>query len=167
MMTDARDAKGADETQPLGYDLSVKVLIRDAQGQYLLLRRSPASRGNPGKWDFPGGKIDPGEGFDEAIRREVLEETGLAILLERVAGWAESVAPMRRVAYLIMEGFPAGGKLRIGPEHDAYEWVPRAELASRDLCRQFRDFAVAFAAGKSHPGGSGSVRGGASPGRHD
>jgi 8-oxo-dGTP diphosphatase len=136
------------ETQPLGYALSVKVLIRNGEGRYLLLRRSASSRGNPGKWDFPGGKLDSGERFDEAIRREVLEETGLAVVLERVAGCAESVAPMRRVAYLIMEGFSAGGEVRLGAEHDAFDWVSRADLASRDLCGQFRDFARAFARGE-------------------
>ena len=49
--------------------LSVKIVVRDDAGRCLLLRRSLSSKGNPGKWDFPGGKIDPGESFDEALVR--------------------------------------------------------------------------------------------------
>ena len=38
--------------------LSVKVIVHDRHGNVLLLRRSPASRHNAGKWEFPGGKIE-------------------------------------------------------------------------------------------------------------
>src|ERR1700733_14321223 len=38
--------------------LSVKVLLRDPEGKYLIVQRSRSSKNNPGKWDFPGGKVD-------------------------------------------------------------------------------------------------------------
>ena len=65
----------------LSSSLSVKVIVYDQHGQVLLLQRSQASKNNAGKWEFPGGKLDPGESFDEALLREVQEETGLAIIL--------------------------------------------------------------------------------------
>ena len=64
--------------------LSVKVVVRDVSGRCLLLKRSLRSKGNPGKWDLPGGKVDPGENFTQGILREVAEETGLTIY--RLAG---------------------------------------------------------------------------------
>jgi ADP-ribose pyrophosphatase YjhB (NUDIX family) len=43
-------------------------------------------RKDSGKFSFPGGKIDPGEGYKEALSREVLEETGRVIVVENNIG---------------------------------------------------------------------------------
>ena len=53
-------------------------LIEDAQGRILLAQRPP---GDPyaGHWEFPGGKVDPGEPPDAALRRELAEELGVQI----------------------------------------------------------------------------------------
>ena len=49
--------------------LSVKVIIHDDQGRVLLLQRVPeTSRHNAGKWEFPGGKVDAGENFEQSSR---------------------------------------------------------------------------------------------------
>lgn len=73
--------------------LSAKIVIQDKDDRCLMLKRSMSSKGNPGKWDLPGGKIDAGESFDGALLREVFEETGLTISIQRVAGTAESELP--------------------------------------------------------------------------
>ena len=122
------------------YRLSAKVVIRDGEGRLLLLRRSMASKNNAGKWDLHGGKVDAGERLDEALLREVGEETGLAVLLERVAGAAESVLPDRRVAYIILEGRSVSGEVRLSSEHDDFAWVRPADLSGMDVAPQFRAF---------------------------
>lgn len=38
------------------FALSAKVVVRDEEGRCLLLKRSMSSKGNPGKWDLPGGR---------------------------------------------------------------------------------------------------------------
>ena len=133
------------EQQP--FALSVKVLVLDDQGRVLLLRRSMTSKNNKGKWDLPGGKVDEGEHFDEALLREVAEEAGLSITLERVAGATESELPDRKVAYLLMEGRLLSGEVQLSDEHDDCQWVPRGELASIDTCPQFRAFLASYARG--------------------
>lgn len=124
--------------------LSVKIVIRDDNGHCLLLKRSMSSKGNPGKWDLPGGKIDAGENFEEALLREVAEETGLTISIQHVAGTAESELQTIRVVYLILEGRLESGQVRLSSEHDDYVWVDRQELAKLDLCDQFLSFARAY-----------------------
>ena len=127
------------------FALSVKVVIRDDAGRCLLVKRSLSSKGNPGKWEFPGGKAEMGESFDAALLREVAEETGLTISLLHVAGAAESEMPTRQVAYIIMEGHLESGHVRLSSEHDEYAWVKPQELAAMDLAEQFRLFAEAYA----------------------
>ena len=53
-------------------------------GQYLMLRRSCADEISPGIWECPGGKIEFGETLEQALYREVDEETGLEIEIEKL-----------------------------------------------------------------------------------
>lgn len=124
--------------KPLG--LSVKVLVTDTSGRCLVLKRSTASKGNPGKWDFAGGKVDPGEALDAAAKREVLEETGLEITIGRVLGTAESESPGKRIAYLILEGTATSDEVRLSEEHDEFAWLEPMELRDIDLVSQFHAF---------------------------
>lgn len=124
--------------------LSVKIVVRDGTGRCLLLKRSLSSKGNPGKWEFPGGKIDPGESFDEALLREVAEETGLTISLDGVAGTAESDLPAWKVVYLILEGRAELGQVLLSEEHDDHVWVDPEELPTVDLAAQFLPFARSY-----------------------
>jgi len=114
-----------------------------------LLKRAMSSKNNPGKWDFPGGKVDPGESFQEALLREVEEETGLTVSLDHVVGTAESDLPDRKVAYLILEGRTESDDVKELDEHDEHEdylWIERSELKKMEsqLCPQFRQFAYNY-----------------------
>ena len=60
---------------------SVTAIVRDPAGRVLLQRRS-----DDGRWDLPGGTIDPGEAPARALVREVWEETGLLVRPERLVG---------------------------------------------------------------------------------
>lgn len=120
------------------FSFSVKALIVDDQQCCLVLKRSAASKNNACKWDLPGGKCDPGESLSEALRREVLEETGLHITLRRVVGAAQAELPQRIVAYLLLEATPTATAVKLSDEHDAFQWRPRAELPTLDVPEQFR-----------------------------
>src|SRR6266581_1136555 len=68
-------------------DVAVAVLIR-SDGAALLAQR-PASKVYSGYWEFPGGKIEPGEPVAEALGREIREELGIEI--ERAYPWITRV----------------------------------------------------------------------------
>ena len=51
----------------------VAALIQDDQGRYLITRRRGGSH-LAGMWEFPGGKREPGESLEAALRRELVEE---------------------------------------------------------------------------------------------
>jgi 8-oxo-dGTP diphosphatase len=129
------------------FTLSVKVVIRDENGRCLLIRRAASSRGNPGKWEFPGGKVTLGEDFDRVVQREVGEETALTVCLQRALGTAQADLPTRKVVYLIMEANWKAGEVRLSSEHDAYEWRYPHELLEMDLVRHFIPFVKRYAEG--------------------
>jgi 8-oxo-dGTP diphosphatase len=58
-------------------DVAVGVLI-DGDGRFLLTSR-PEGKVYAGYWEFPGGKLEPGESVEEALRRELHEELGIDI----------------------------------------------------------------------------------------
>ena len=66
---------GAPERVPV--DVAVGVLI-DAAGRFLLTSR-PEGKVYEGYWEFPGGKVEPGETVEQALRRELHEEIGITI----------------------------------------------------------------------------------------
>lgn len=126
------------------FALSAKVVIHDGNGRCLLLKRSLSSKGNPGKWDLPGGKVGSAETLDHALLRELAEETGLSVSLDHVLGAAESDLPTKRVAYLILEGHAESGEVRLSSEHSDFAWVDRQDLAMVDIAQQFRPFLKAY-----------------------
>ena len=113
--------------------LAVSALIRDSAGRVLLLKRATDDPINPGKWDLPGGTLDPGETFDCALRRE---ETGMRVILRHVAGDLDLAT--KRIAYPIMACDADRTEVRLSPEHEDYTWVEPEEAAAMDLAEQFR-----------------------------
>ncbi len=57
-------------------------VIEDGAGRILLARR-PDRAHQGGLWEFPGGKVEPGEAIGEALRREIAEELGIEVLSHR------------------------------------------------------------------------------------
>lgn len=58
-------------------DVAVGVLVRP-DGRFLLTTR-PQGKAYSGYWEFPGGKLEPGESVEQALRRELHEEIGIDI----------------------------------------------------------------------------------------
>ena len=59
--------------------VAVGILI-DPQGRVLITRRAPQTH-QGGLWEFPGGKVEPGETIVDALARELREELGVTVLI--------------------------------------------------------------------------------------
>ncbi len=65
-----------------GKHLHVACAIIERDGLVLAAQRS-STMSLPLKWEFPGGKIDPGESPEECLRRELVEELGIQVTIKR------------------------------------------------------------------------------------
>ena len=107
------------------------------EGRYLLLRRSPTRDHAPGQWESGSGRLEQGEGFIQALRRESREELGLDVRIECLLGTAHfyrgETAPGDEtvgVTFGCSVDDPSG--LELSDEHSEHRWVT-AEEASRIL----------------------------------
>ncbi len=108
-------------------------------GKILLLRESAEHDTNTkaGKYQFPGGRIDPGEPFFEGLQREVTEETGLEIEMGDPLYIGEWFPVIKGVPHHIVAMFlicnPKTTDVTISEEHDAFEWVDREMAKTIDI----------------------------------
>lgn len=120
-------------------------VIRDPAGRLLLIRRGHEP--GAGLWSLPGGRIEPGETHQQAVVREVLEETGLSVECRRLLGSAEIPAPGGAVIevsdYLAVV---TGGLLSPGDDADDARWVTAADMAGLPLTDGLAGYLTAWGA---------------------
>jgi 8-oxo-dGTP diphosphatase len=64
--------------------VGVGAIIVDNQGRLFLARRGPAAKNERGLWEFPGGSVEFGETMADALRREMREEFGIEIAVDKL-----------------------------------------------------------------------------------
>lgn len=96
----------------------------------LLLQRSVSDDVGPGTWENGGGNVEDGESLEEAVYREIREETGITDLkIGRIAyvSVIESKIPLLLIVYMCETETET---VKLSPEHQAYAW------ADEEKCRQ-------------------------------
>lgn len=108
-------------------------------GKVLLLRESTqyTDGTNAGKFDVVGGRVKPGERFDESLMREIQEETGLTVTLGRpffVNEWRPVVRGEQwQIVGTFFECFADSDKVVLSEDHAEYVWMDPAEYQKYTL----------------------------------
>jgi 8-oxo-dGTP diphosphatase len=113
------------------------VVLRD--GSVLLVHRAAYD-----DWSLPKGKLDPGETWEQAARREVEEETGLDCEPGEEAGrtfYLDARGRSKEVRYFLME---AAGEPEPRNEIDEVRWVPLADAGALLSYERDRDLLKAL-----------------------
>ncbi len=110
--------------------VGVKALLRNPEGKYLLVRRSPLKYPEVGpKWDIVGGRIDPGSTLLDNLKREILEETKLELKDEPKLVAAQDIlrVPGRHVVRLTYTA-SISGEPQIDEDHLEWKWFTMEEI---------------------------------------
>jgi len=118
-------------TEPEGWIPVAVGIARDPMGR-LLVGQRPACKDYPGKWEFPGGKLEPGESVYTALVREFREELGLEITRAEPAFVVRHHYPDRSVELNVWRVLDFLGKAT-GLEDQVVCWVAPRELAGLDF----------------------------------
>lgn len=124
------------------FHLGVKALIHDGAGKLLLLQRN-LKKTKEVYWDLPGGRLQRNESLEEALRREVFEETGLQNITN-VRPFTVSLTNIRipihdsdvgLIFALYLCEVPTNSPICLSHEHVHFEWfepVKSAELLAKN-----------------------------------
>jgi 8-oxo-dGTP diphosphatase len=104
-------------------EVSAGVLLRNAQNgvEYLLAQRPP-DKVYAGYWEFPGGKVEPGETFRAALVRELAEELGIAVTYATPWLYRQFAYPHAQVRLKFFRVTGWRGEIG-GLEHTALAWT--------------------------------------------
>jgi 8-oxo-dGTP diphosphatase len=102
------------------------------KGDRILLARRAAHKSAAGMWEFPGGKVDPGESPSEALAREIHEELGLQIKVNRTFDVSDTVLGEAIIRLETMVCEVDGEFDGVSSDHDAFMWAEVSDLDSLD-----------------------------------
>ena len=123
--------------------VGVGAIILD-EGKILLEKRKNAP--GKGKWSVPGGLVELGERIEQAVIREVKEETGLDVYEPRLVDVVNYVSLSEKGAvkyhFVIIDYLVTVkcGKPKAASDAEALKWVPFNEVEEYDLTESFRRF---------------------------
>lgn len=111
--------------------LVVAALIKK-NNNVLIARRSTGDENVLGKWEFPGGKVEPNETEEHAIEREIKEEFELDIKANKYITNNVCEYPTKIVDLRLYECEYISGEFKLH-DHSEYKWVNINELLNYDL----------------------------------
>jgi 8-oxo-dGTP diphosphatase len=104
------------------------------RGGLLLVARRKDKGARAGLWEFPGGKVEPGEGDAAALVRELREELGVETQLGSLYARVEHRYPELLVDLVLYRATIAAGEVPRALSAQEVRWVKRAELRALPFC---------------------------------
>jgi 8-oxo-dGTP diphosphatase len=119
----------------------------ERNNEYLITRRSKSNTYKPLKWDIPGGIVKPGETLENAIHREVKEETQLEIEIGSIIYIYANrdQLPVRQTFQAVYSCKYSFGEIRLNPsEHDTFLWLNYKDISNLDLIDFLRELIKSY-----------------------
>ena len=115
------------------YGLTVRGIIKNYSGEILIVKRHPKSRTDPEMWELPGGKVEKGEFFADALVREIKEETNLDVNIGDFAEAIQNDYSHKRTVQIMMYLVDVEGDVKISDEHTEFMWASLDEIRTLDI----------------------------------
>ncbi len=113
--------------------IKVVAALIEKDGKYLIARRAYGDEDVIGKWEFPGGKVEPNEDEMVAIEREIREEFELEVKAVKFLVNNVHEYPNRAIDLRLYECKYVSGEFKLH-DHLEYKYVSKDELTSYELC---------------------------------
>ena len=107
----------------------VAAIIHDEEGRIFTTQRGYGEMKDG--WEFPGGKMEPGESPEEALKREIWEELETKIVVEKLVQTVEWDYPAFHLTMHCFWCHIESGSLKL-KEHEAAKWLTKDQLNSVD-----------------------------------
>jgi len=108
------------------FHVTVKGIVA-YDGKLLLLKKVKPSKDNYGYWELPGGGMEYNESPMEAVKREVLEETGLEVDVEGAVSTFHVVRKEKEIVGIIFLCYAKNNHVKLSAEHTDYVFVTQDE----------------------------------------
>ena len=116
-----------------GYGLTVRGIIKNGSGEILIVKRHPKSKTDPEMWELPGGKVERGEFFADALVREIKEETNLDVEIGDFCEAVQNDYSHKRTVQLMMYLVDIRGEVRISDEHTEFMWKKKKKMKTLEI----------------------------------
>jgi 8-oxo-dGTP diphosphatase len=117
----------------------VTAALIEREGRVLLARRQPGKHMG-GRWEFPGGKMKPGETPEECLRRELIEELGIECEVGELLGSTVFHQRGIHLKILLYRARILSGTPKLY-EHEELRWVLPEQIGSFELADSDRRLA--------------------------
>lgn len=115
------------------YGLTVRGIIKNENSEILIVKRHPKSRTDPEMWELPGGKVEKGEHFADALVREIKEETNLDVNVGDFAEAIQNDYSHKRTVQLMMYLENIRGEVKISEEHTDWMWASLEKIKDLEI----------------------------------
>jgi len=113
------------------------VIVKDSK---ILILREAATYGDGtqrGRYHMPGGRLNIGENFEDGLRREIREETGLEVEIGQpiyVGEWRPIIKGLpNQIVGIFIVCKPRTTKVKLSSEHDDYKWIEPENAGQYDI----------------------------------
>lgn len=117
--------------------VGVGAVIADAEGRLFLAKRGREAGNEQGKWEFPGGSVEFGERLSDALVREIFEEFGITISVDRLLDVVDHIIPREQQHWVsptflcrILSGTP---RIREPHKCEKIHWFAPRDMPVEDL----------------------------------
>ena len=109
--------------------IAVRAIITNARGKVLILKRAGTKHGN-GKWCLPGGNVEYGQTINEAVAREIEQETSLTCKEFDFLFYLENLPSEESELHYINLAFRciAEGIVKLNHESSDYAWIDSIKM---------------------------------------
>ncbi|HUH99942.1 MAG TPA: NUDIX domain-containing protein [Nitrososphaerales archaeon] len=135
--------------------VGVGALIHDGDGRVLLIKRR--FEPNEGRWSLPGGLLETGERLEQAARREVREELGVEVKIERLFQVSEEIigdeSGKTRFHFVLVDYLAAlerpWEKITLSEESEGFEWFDPPAIEEMDVSENTKVIVRMYLAGRA------------------